>query len=184
MGDLIWSFAPWVVYWLAARATSYGEAIAWALGAAVIVVVRALIRRHVHLLDVASGVYFVALGVVAVVTDPGDLGSLPKYTQAGSHAALTVIVFLTILIGRPFTESYARESTPKQYWSTPEFHQTNRVISAVWGLAFLLGTVSLIIAGAVDNHQVLWRFIIPIGALYAAFEFTQRRRAQAEHLQA
>ena len=61
-----------------------------------------------------------------------------RYAQAGSHATLTALVFASILLGHPFTESYARETTPREFWNTAEFHQTNRVISAVWGLAFLV----------------------------------------------
>ncbi len=31
----------------------------------------------------------------------------------------TIIVFGSILIGHPFTESYARETVPEEYWDTP-----------------------------------------------------------------
>ena len=78
---------------------------------------------------------------------------------------LSVIVFASIHLGHPFTESYARQSTPKAVWHTAEFHAVNRRISAMWELAFLVGTVSLFVAGSVDYRQVLLRVIIPFGAL-------------------
>ena len=64
-------------------------------------------------------------------------------------------------------------------WHTPEFRRVNRLISAVWGLAFLVGTFSLVAAAATGDRQILLRWIIPIGALYGAFHFTQDQQAKA-----
>ena len=173
MTDLIWSFAPWIVFLLANRVTSFYGAIVAALAAAVVVLVRAIGQRRMHLLDVASLGYFLALGAVLVIIHPGHLDFWDRYAQAGSHTALTLIVFGSILIGHPFTESYARQSTPSAVWHTAEFHAINRRISAMWGLAFLVGTVSLFVAGSVDYRQVLLRVIIPFGSLAWAYKYTQ-----------
>ena len=78
--------------------------------------------------------------------------------------ALTVVVFGSILIGHPFTESYARHTAPAAVWHTRQFHAINQRISAVWGLAFLAGTISLLIAGSTGDRQVLLRVIVPFGA--------------------
>ncbi len=184
MTDLIWSFAPWIVFLLANRVTSFYGAIAGAVITAALVLIRALVRQRLHLLDVASLGYFLALGAVLLEIHPGHLDFWARYAQAGSHIALTLIVFSSILIGRPFTESYARQTTPRTLWDTAEFHEINRRISAVWGLAFLVGTVSLLVAGSVDYRQVLLRVVIPFGALAWAYKYTQtqtsRRPATSE----
>ena len=52
--------------------------------------------------------------------------------------------------------------------------------SAVWGLAFLAGTISLLIAGSVGDRQVLLRVIVPFGALYLAYRYTQKQTRQAQ----
>jgi hypothetical protein len=175
MTDLIWSFAPWLVFLLASRVTSlYGAVAAGAL-VAVVVLTRAVGRRKVHLLDVASTVYFIALGATLVVVQPGHLDFWARYAQAGSHITLMLLVFGSILVGRPFTEAYARDTVPESVWHTDRFHSLNRQISAVWGLAFLVGTVSLIAAGSVDSRQVLLRVIVPFGSLYYAYVFTQKQ---------
>ncbi len=179
MVDLFWSFAPWLVFLLATRVTSFYSAIAAALVVAVVVVGRALSRHRVHMLDVASLLYFLTLEAVLVLSHPGHLENWSRYAQAGSHAALTVIVFGSVLVGHPFTESYARETTPKEFWHTPKFRAINRQISAVWGLAFLIGTISLIIAGSVDARQVLLRVVVPFGALAWAYKYTQRKTQPA-----
>src|ERR1700679_3108387 len=157
MAELIWSFAPWLAFLLANRVTSFYGAVAAAVAVAAVVLIRALSRRRLHLLDVASLGYFAALGAVLLATHPGHIDTWARYAQAGSHTALTLIIFGSILIGHPFTESYARERTPEAIWSTAGFPALNRRISAIWGLAFLVGTISLIIAGSVDYRQVLLR---------------------------
>ena len=175
MTDLIWSFAPWLVFLLAARVTSLYGAVAAGAVAAVVVLIRAIGRKRVHMLDIASTVYFVALCAILIVIHPGHLDYWGRYAQAGSHIALTLLVFGSILVDRPFTESYARETTLESVWHTERFHAINRQISIVWGLAFLVGSVSLIAAGSVDARQVLLRIIVPFGSLYYAYVYTQKQ---------
>ena len=175
MTDLAWGFAPWLVFLLASRVTSlYGAVAAGALAGAV-VLMRAVGRKRVHMLDLAGIVYFLALETALIVVRPGHLDFWGRYAQAGSHVALTVLVFGSILAGRPFTEAYARDTVPESVWNTDRFRSINRRISAVWGLAFLVGTVSLIVAGSVDSRQFLLRIAVPFGSLYYAYVFTQKR---------
>ncbi len=178
MTDLLWSFSPWLAFLLATRVTSLYGAVTAGVVVAAIITGRAITRRRLHLLDAAGLGYFAALGALLVTIHPAHLDYWSRYAQAGSHAALTLIVFGSILIGHPFTESYARETTPAAFWRTREFHAVNRRISAVWGLAFLAGTISLIIAGTVDYRQVLLRIIVPFGALYLAYQYTRKQAQQ------
>jgi Ca2+/Na+ antiporter len=180
MTDLIWSFSPWLAFLLGTRVTSLYGAVAAGVGVAAVVAVRAVTRHRLHLLDVAGLCYFLALSAVLVAVHPGHLEFWSRYAQAGSHIALTLIVFGSILIGRPFTESYARHTAPAAVWHTRQFHAINQRISAVWGLAFLAGTISLLIAGSVGDRQVLLRVIVPFGALYLAYRYTQKQTRQAQ----
>ena len=180
MTDLIWSFAPWLGFLLGTRVTSLYGAVAAGVAVAAIVAIRAVVRHRLHLLDVAGLCYFLALGAVLVAIDPGHLDFWSRYAQAGSHIALTLIVFGSILVGHPFTESYARHTTPAAVWHTPQFHAINQRISAIWGLAFLAGTISLLVAGSVGERQVLLRVIVPFGALYLAYRYTQKQIKHAQ----
>jgi threonine/homoserine/homoserine lactone efflux protein len=177
MVELIWSFAPWLVFIVLEQTTSLKDAAACALVVSVIVIVRALIHKHVHLLDVASVVYFVGLLVVVLVADHSADHDIGRYAQAGAHAALTIIVFGSVLLDHPFTESYARETVPREFWHSNEFRDVNRRISLAWGLAFLIGTVSLLIAANTDNVPFLLRIVIPFGALYWAYTVTDKVRS-------
>ena len=55
------------------------------------------------------------------------------------------------------------------------FHDLNRRLSAVWGLAFLVGTISLIIAGSQDSRQFVLRLVVPFGALLLALMYSQKQ---------
>ena len=68
MTELIWSFAPWIIFVLTARLTNVGVAIAAAALAAVIVLIRAIAKDHVHLLDTASVAYFAGLSALVLIT--------------------------------------------------------------------------------------------------------------------
>lgn len=179
MTDLIWSYSPWFVFLIASRFVSFSGAVALGFMAAIVVLVRAASEHHVHTLDVVSPCYFAALAVALAIAHPHDVGTWSRYAQLGSHLVLTVFVFGSILVGRPFTESYARATTPEVVWHTKRFRDVNRRISTAWGLAFLVGDVSLALAGSVAARQALLRVVIPFGALYLAFKYTETQRNSA-----
>jgi hypothetical protein len=181
MSELIWSFAPWLLFIMAVRVSNVYVAAGVAGVAAIVVLVRAATRGKAHLFDVVGVVYFVGLLTLLAIIHPSDISTWGRYAQAVAHGSLTVIVFGSVLIGHPFTESYAREKAPREIWNTPHFHALNRKISLVWGLAFIVGTLSLVFAGATDSRQVLLRVIVPFGALGYAYTVTGRLTAQARH---
>jgi hypothetical protein len=176
MTEIIWSFSPWFVFLVVNRVATLEDAVACAVAAAIVVIGRAVLHNHVHLLDVASIIYFVALLVVVQAASSASQRDISNYAQAGAHIALTLIVFGSILLGHPFTESYARETVPREYWDTSRFHQTNRIISAAWGLAFVIGSISLLIAANTDSRPVVLRILIPFGALYWAYGYSDSKR--------
>ena len=175
MNDLCWSFAPWAVFLVVARVGSFWPALVTGGVAAIVVLGRAIARHRVHVLDGVSVAYFAALGAGVALWHVDDLDVLARYAQAGAHGVITVVICLSVLFGRPFTESYARETVPDQYWHSSEFHSINRRISLAWALAFSVGTISLVVAGAVDVRQVLLRVVVPFGALVWAFKYTQQQ---------
>jgi hypothetical protein len=180
MSEMVWSFAPWVLFLMAVRVANVYVAAGLAAVAAIVVLVRAASRHRAHLFDVVGVVYFVGLLVLLAILHPSDITTWGRYAQAVAHGSLTVIVFGSVLIGHPFTEAYAREETPPEIWHTPRFHSFNRKISLVWGLAFVVGTISLVFAGATDSRQILLRVIVPFGALGYAYTYTERLASQAK----
>ena len=83
MIDLAWSFAPWIIFALAAKSTSYPAAVIGAIVVAAVVIGRAIARHHVHLLDVASSACFVVLGAITLPVP----GSAADWTRAAVFTA-------------------------------------------------------------------------------------------------
>jgi hypothetical protein len=52
-----------------------------------------------------------------------------------SFGAVALIAVGSLLIRRPFSPQYARESVPEAYWQTRLFLWENNVITAVWAAA-------------------------------------------------
>jgi hypothetical protein len=175
MKNLIWSFSPWVAFLLGVRVGGVYWGAAIGLAVALVVLARAVGRHHTHLFDVIGAVYFGGLLILLAAIHPGDISTWGRYAQAVAHGSLTLIVFGSVLIGKPFTEAYAREQAPPQVWKSARFHELNRRLSAVWGCAFLLGTISLIVAGSQDSRQFILRLVVPFGALLLALLYTQKQ---------
>jgi hypothetical protein len=184
MTDMIWSFAPWMAFLMGVRVGNvyWGAGIGAAV--AIVVLARALSRRKAHLFDYVGVIYFIGMLALLAAIHPSDISTWGRYAQAVAHGSLCVIVFGSVLINRPFTEGYAREQAPKEIWNSPAFRAFNRKISAVWGFAFLAGTISMVLAGATDSRQILLRVIVPFGALAAAFTYSEREAAAAKTPQA
>ncbi len=173
MTELVWSFSPWVAFLIGSR-ISVWVGIGAGLAVAAVVLLRAISRHSVHMLDVASATYFSALAILLALLQPSNLDTWGRYAQAGAHGMLTILVFGSILIGRPFTEAYARAVAPESIWHSARFHAFNRRISMAWGVAFLIGTASLIVAGSVDTRAFVLRLVVPFGALFLAYLYTER----------
>jgi hypothetical protein len=48
---------------------------------------------------------------------------------------------LSITIGQPFTEDYAREHVPPELWDSPGFIRSSYTVTRAWGFIFLLNTL-------------------------------------------
>ena len=182
MTEMMWSLTPWLTFMTASSLFNLWAGLAGGGLVALAVLGRAVAHRKVHMLDVASIAFFLALASALVVVHPGDLGSWNRYAQPGAHGLLTALVFGSVLLGRPFTEAYARPQTPPAVWHSPRFEAFNRELSLVWGLALLVGTLSLALAGAVSAAPFVLRVAVPMGAMIVATKYTQQQASHARRL--
>ena len=107
-----------------------------------------------------------------------DLYSNPISSGVLGLVALGSLAFV------PFTEQYARESTPPEVWHKPAFRRINRVLTLVWALAFLATAVLGYIAVIAPSTSDWTNWILPIVLIAGAFKFTrwysERARASAK----
>ena len=151
---LILSFLPLIAFSLLARLLPHGDVGVAALTAAVIAAIAAVAVRPVWPPKVINATSIVLFAVFAVVGFAGSAGTdrwLATWAAAGV-ALVMGLVILALIPVIPFTEQFARLSTPQAYWSSPTFKQINRVLSRAWGVALLGVGASRVVAVAVNGH--------------------------------
>src|SRR5580693_9265411 len=136
---LILSFLPLIAFSVLARLLPHGDIGVAGLVAAVIAAIAMVAVRPVwppKILNACSLVLFTVLA-----------------TWAAAGIGLVIgLIILALIPVMPFTEQFARQSTPQAYWSSPTFKQINRVVSLGWGVALIGVGLARLAAVVVSGH--------------------------------
>ena len=106
--------------------------------AAVLVIVMGITKLHRGLI-LWAGVVFFGFALVTVAL----LKNVWVIQHLGILASGTLFTgtFLSIVIGQPFTESYARDHVPRELWDSPSFIRASYTVTGAWGIVFLANTL-------------------------------------------
>ncbi len=191
---MIVSFTPWVLFgvivkWAGPDHAAIAALVAFAVAA--VLLVKNSWHSQVKIIDAAGAATF---GILAVV---GFTGGIPadNWIADFGRGAVTLLLAAIMLVSAatvPFTEQYARESVPRQYWGSPVFRATNRKISAMWGAVIAIAGGAHLAAGALapvtdSGHagqsspvvNVLLNWVVPIALIMFATKQTQRIKSSA-----
>ncbi len=157
------AFIPWVLFALIAQHATLKPAAAVAMGVSTAIAVPALLKGRPKLLELGAILAFGGFTVVAFNADPATSEWLARYARAIAAALLSLIAFGSLLFV-PFTEQYARESVPRQFWCSPRFKQINRQLTTMWAVVFAAMVPAHVIAGAIDTHRanLIFNWAIPV----------------------
>jgi hypothetical protein len=99
------------------------------------------------------------------------------------NITLAVITLVSLLIKKPFTLQYARESVPPERWNDPMFIHANYVITWAWFGAFLIMTGPDIfdIAGLASPTWFKWAFSIACCAGAVKFTGWYRKKSRRQN---
>lgn len=172
MASVFLSFAPWIIFGVVASPSTWEFAALAALIASVVLSGQDLLAGRIRVLDIAAIAFFAVLSILALILDRGQLADLEKYAQVVSNGLVAVVAIGSLLVD-PFTTPYARESTPSSIWNTRGFKHVNRVITAVWGLAFALMTLFSWLAVKYPSQSDWLNWVIPVTLLVLAVRFTR-----------
>jgi intracellular septation protein A len=152
--SLLLAFLPLIIFSVLARFLPHGDIGVAGLAAAVTALIAIAASRPVwppKILNTCSLVLFALIAVLGFTLGSHDDRWLATWGGAGVGLILgTIILVLVPVI--PFTEQFARESTPQAYWSSPTFKKINRTLSVGWGLAIFAIGVSRVAAAAINGY--------------------------------
>lgn len=176
------AFLPWVLF------TFVGERSTLVIGALVafataVVIAFPSIRAHrPKALEIGGVVAFACFSLVALVADHSSAVFMARYARAIAAAILAMIA-LTSLAFTPFTEQYARESVPREFWSSETFKRINRQLTLMWGCVFLVMIPSHIAAGVIDTRRanLIFNWLIPVGLIVWAAKRTEAAGEASGH---
>jgi len=177
-------FLPWIAFAFVAQRIA-ANAVAWSalLAVALTVVALALAARR-HGPTTLNWVSLVLFGGIAVVGFAGD-AQVDDWLYTWGRPLVGVLLGVFVLATasfRPFTEEYARQSTPREYWGTPAFRSINRVISAAWGAGLVVIGLAGMLVTALDEHatslssdhlvDLILNWVLPITVIWWLVSFS------------
>jgi uncharacterized membrane protein len=166
-------FVPWIVFSVVAGPSTWEWAAPAALVCSLILVVPDWRQtRSMSILDATGIVFFAVMAVLALVLDHAVLQPLEDRAQLLSAVVIALVAFGSLAAGRPFTEYYAKQTTPREYWHSPIFKRINRVLTAVWGGVFVINALCDVAAGYLGADSDIFNWVLPVIVIVAAVKFT------------
>jgi len=135
---LLLAFSPWIAFWIISAGHSMLGLQIGVCVAAILVAVMGITKLHRGVI-LWAGVIFFAFALVFVVwlKDAWIIHRLGLFASG----TLFVATLFSVLLGHPFTESYARENVPRELWDSPAFVRGCFTVTAAWGFIFLANTL-------------------------------------------
>ncbi|HLH49804.1 MAG TPA: hypothetical protein VKV96_10720 [Roseiarcus sp.] len=171
--QIVLGFAPFIAFALLTRFVGV-EGSLWiaAAIAAGLAIRNRFAGRSIKILEAGTIALFGLLALHAALTQ--SAWSLPL-VRVVVDSGLLAIVLLSIAIGAPFTVQYAREQVPPEIQASPVFLRVNKVISAVWALAFAIGLIADLAMEYAPGAPLWLDIAVIVAALAGAARFTQWR---------
>jgi hypothetical protein len=175
--SLILGFLPLIAFnVLAGRVANNG--ITWgALVALAIALINMAITRPPwppKIINLISASLFLVLTLIGFLGNRSIDGWLFDWASGLVTVTLGLLLLVTMPI-MPFTEQYARERVPREYWGRPTFKKINRVLSLAWAAAIvIIGLASMAVAvlderaGSMSDTNLLdliLNWVVPIAIL-------------------
>ena len=126
--------------------------------------------RSLKWLGAGSAILFVAIGLYLTLIDPSLGNSAVKLSV---DTGIFAISLTSMLIGRPFTLQYARETVAAETAAMPGFLRANYIISAAWTAAALVMMVANLAMLYVPGLPLWLGLAIAFAARNSAVYFTK-----------
>lgn len=179
------SLIPWVLFSVLINRRGADVAAFAALVAAAMslfLLVRSMRETGVKIVDITGVTMFATLAAVGFWGGRQATDWIADYGR-GTATIVLAVIMLSSAVTVPFSEQYARESVPREYWTSPVFRAVNRKISAMWGGVVAVMGVGHLLAGAIDPVtqpvsgarpvDLILNWLLPIGLIFFAVKQTR-----------
>ncbi len=125
------AFAPWILYGVSSGFNHWRMAAGG--GLILCLMYLAVMRRRgssIKLMDWTPLAFFVIASVLTIALQAAIW--FPTYNAVVVWSSFAAAAWGSVLIGRPFTAAYARETAPPEFWSNPIFIRLNLIMTLVW----------------------------------------------------
>jgi hypothetical protein len=182
LNNPVMGFAPWIIFSVIEGPGRFAAAAGAAFGAALLIlVVGAVVGMGAKLLDLAAIAFFAVLLSLGLVVGHDAHVWLERWSGEISNVMIVLVAVGSILVHRPFTLQYARETTERDHWDSPLFVHINYVLTWVWvGSFFVTAAVGWYGDGPLHEPDNIWtNWIVSIAVLIFAIRFTEWYPARA-----
>lgn len=90
-----------------------------------------------------------------------------------ANGTLASIMWISVLLGRPFALQYARKNLPKERWNDPELFRSCQFITMIWGALMLLAVAISLFKKTHPGFYPEWvYFDVSISIIVSGITFT------------
>ncbi len=173
LDDPVTALVPWFAFNFLLEPLSFLDASLIALALSVMLVAATWLRgEDPRTFEVSDAILFTAIVAIALLRDPGSQSWLSDHADTVSNVALTLVAFISVAVGWPFTAPY----TELRFGDVDEqlLSRLDRASTFVWGTALLLASlVSIYGEWVLDQQTNLWTaWILQTVPLIVAFDLT------------
>jgi len=130
---ILFSFTPWIVYWvLCGMGNLLGIIIPLVI--ALLLILPQIRKRDFNLMDVISLFYF---GIAATATFIFNLNIFVEESGFLGYFALFLMALFSLIIKQPYTLQVSKRDYPEIYWKEKSFLAINNIITGVWAVIFI-----------------------------------------------
>lgn len=167
-------FAPWILYGFASGFNHWRAAAGGGL-ILCLVSLAATLRRgsSIKPMDWTTLAFFVIASVMIIGVRST---AFTVYSAVVVWSCFALAAWGSVVIGRPFTAAYARESAPPEFWTNPIFIRLNLLMTLVW-CGLMTVNIGFAVIGVVVGGNLakpLLSYALPMALLISGFAFNTR----------
>lgn len=168
------SLVPWFVFWIFLSLQRLEVAAFGGFAFAFFIILLGIWKKYsIKILELGTLIFFF---ITALLYFFVNLDWLVRWINSLGSVALFLIVLISILIKKPFTLQYARETTPKERWFSPAFMHVNYIISWAWCLMMFINSIFSVLFTTILPVQSWVNWVVSLSCFGIAILFTNQYR--------